>query len=66
MSDPITLRKPLISLSRKRTGGGSRAVIIPVEWLDHWKNERNGKEVTEVDMTLGEIITIKPVLDHQG
>jgi len=61
MNELITLRKPVINLSKKRKG--SRAIILPVEWLDHWERE-TGQAITEVDLTLGEIITIRPVIDH--
>lgn len=63
MPELITLRKSLVSLNRKRAGGGSRAVIIPIEWLDHWERE-TGQTITEVDVTLGETLEIRPVIDH--
>ena len=61
MNELITLRKPVVNLSKGRKG--SRAVILPVEWLDHWERQL-GQAITEDDLTLGETITIRPVLDH--
>ena len=54
----ITLRKRISNL------GGSRAVVIPKEWLDHWEREHGPFD--EVDIELGEALIIKPVFSDDG
>lgn len=43
-----------------RLGKDTRGVSLPAEWFAYWARVR-GKEVTEVEMDLNDVITLRPV-----